>query len=200
MVPVHEQGKALSFTVVSKPRKRMVRLLIEDVNVVKRDRITRHVRLRGGAKQSLTLPAPLDAWHLRRTCDSTVEEIDKLLDNHTRAEIVAILNSKGLQTRTGMPFTADVVDRLIHGRKLRSRQTRLRPMWYLTLPEAAVALGSSTSEVRRCRNGGSLVGLRYGVSTNRHCTSPAIILRKVSQYETQVYRRYQWTHKTMISS
>ena len=39
----------------------MVRLLIEDVTVVKRDRITVHVRFRGGATQSLTIPAPLDA-------------------------------------------------------------------------------------------------------------------------------------------
>ncbi len=107
-------------------RKRMVRLLIEDVTVVKRDSIMLHVRFRGGATQSLAIPAPPDAWHRRRTSDSTVDEINKLLDNHTCAEIAGILNSKGLQTGTGMPFSADIVDRLIHGRKLRSRQTRLR--------------------------------------------------------------------------
>src|ERR1700758_223321 len=75
-------------------RKRMVRLLIEDVTVVKRDSITLHIRFRGGATQTLTIPTPLDAWHRRRTCDSTVEEIDNLLDDHTCAEIAAILNSK----------------------------------------------------------------------------------------------------------
>ena len=57
-------------------RKRMVRLLIEDVTVVKQDSITLHVRFRGGATHSLTIPAPLDAWHRRRTSDSIVEEID----------------------------------------------------------------------------------------------------------------------------
>jgi hypothetical protein len=104
----------------------MLRLLIEDVTVVKRESITLHVRFRGGATHSLTIPAPLDAWHRRRTSDSIVEEIDQLLDNHTCAEIAGILNSKRLQTGTGMPFTADLVDRLIQGRQLRSRQTRLR--------------------------------------------------------------------------
>jgi hypothetical protein len=44
-------------------------------------------------------------------------------------------------------ITAAVVDRLIHGRKLRSRQTRLREKGYLTLPEAAAAWGISNSEV-----------------------------------------------------
>jgi DNA invertase Pin-like site-specific DNA recombinase len=131
-------------------RKRMVRLLVEDVTVMKRDNIMLHVRFRGGATQSLTIPAPLDAWHRRRTCDSTIEQIDQLLDDHTCAEIADILNSKSLHTGTGMPFTADVVDRLIHGRKLRSRQTRLRqrdilrflkprPHWASAPPKSAVA-------------------------------------------------------------
>ncbi len=153
-------------------RKRMVRLLIEDVTVVKQDSITLQVRFRGGATQSLTIPAPLDAWHRRRTSDNTVEEIDKLLDEHTCAGIAAILNSKGLQTGTGMPFTAAVVDRLIHGRKLRSRQTRLRERGYLTLPEAAAAWGISTSEVCRRRSEGSLTGLLYGV--NKYLYEPPV--------------------------
>src|SRR5215471_5714464 len=134
----------------------MVRLLIDDVTVIKRNNITLHVRFRGGATLSLTIAAPLDAWHRRRTFDSTVEEIDKLLDDHTCAEIAGMLNSKGLQTGTGMPFTADAVDRLIHGRKLRTRQARLRERGYLTLPEAAAAWGICTAEVCRRRNEGSL--------------------------------------------
>jgi len=153
-------------------RKRMVRLLIEDVTVIKRDSIMLHVRFRGGATVSLTIPAPLDAWHRRRTSDSTVEQIEKLLDDHTCAEIAGILNSKGLQTGIGMTFTADVVDRLIHGCKLRSRQTRLRERGYLTLPEAATALGISTSEVCRRRNEGSLAGLSYGV--NKYLYEPPL--------------------------
>lgn len=168
-------------------RKRMVRLLIEDVTVVKQDNITLHVRFRGGATQSLTIPAPLDAWHQRRTSDSTVAEIDTLLDDHTCAEIAGILNSQGLQTGTGMPFTAAVVDQLIHGRKLRRRQTRLKERGYLTLPEAAAALGISTSQVCRRRNEGSLVGLPYGV--NKYLYEPPLArpcnnLAEVSQYET----------------
>ena len=131
---------------------------------MKRDNITLHVRFRGGAAQTLTIPAPLDAWHRRRTSDRTIEEIDQLLDDHTCAEIADILNSKSLHTGTGIPFTADVVDRLIHGRKLRTRQTRLREKGFLTLHETAAALGISTSEVCRRRKEGLLAGLRYGVN------------------------------------
>ena len=142
----------------------MARLLIEDVTVVKRDRITLHVRFRGGATQSITIPAPLDAWHRRRTADNVVQQIDTLLDDHTCTEIAGMLNRKGLKTGTGMPFTTANVDRLAHGRKLRSRQTRLRERGYLTLPEAAAAWGISAAEVCRRRHEGSLAGLPYGVN------------------------------------
>jgi Recombinase zinc beta ribbon domain/Recombinase len=153
-------------------RKRMIRLLIEDVTVVKRDSITLHVRFRGGATKSLTLPAPLDGWHRRRISDSIVVETDSLLDDHTCAEIAGILNSKGLPTGIGMPFTAGTVDRLVYGRKLRSRQTRLREKGYLTLPEAAAAFGISTAEVCRRRNAGSMMGLPYGV--NKYLYEPPV--------------------------
>ena len=52
-------------------RKRMVRLLIEDVTLIKERQITLHVRFRGGATQSLTLPRPLSAWELRMTPAAT---------------------------------------------------------------------------------------------------------------------------------
>ena len=115
---------------------------------------------------------PLDAWHRRRTADTTVEEIDRLLDDHNCAEIAAILNSNGLQTGTGLPFTATIVDALIHAHKLRSRKTRIRERGYLTLPEAAAALGISTSEVCRRRKEGSLTGLLYGV--NKYLYEPPL--------------------------
>ncbi len=162
------QSPALSH----RERKRMVGLLIEDVTVVKRASITLHVRFRAGVTQSLTIPAPLDAWHRRRTSNSTVEQIDKLLDDHTCESIAEILNTNGLQTGTGMPFPADAVDRLIHERRLRSRQTRLRERGYLTLPEVAAELGISASEVCRRRNKGTLAGLPYGV--NKYLYEPPL--------------------------
>ena len=48
-------------------RKRMVRLLLEDVTLTKGDEIHAGVRFRGGAIQSLTLPLAQPAWQLRQT-------------------------------------------------------------------------------------------------------------------------------------
>jgi hypothetical protein len=45
----------------ARERKRMVRLLIEDVTLSKREQITVAVRFKGGATRTLTLPPPQPA-------------------------------------------------------------------------------------------------------------------------------------------
>lgn len=60
-------------------RKRMVRLLIEDVTVVRDKKITVHIRFKGGTSKTLTLPLPLSAFMARKTKPEIVEEIDRLL-------------------------------------------------------------------------------------------------------------------------
>jgi hypothetical protein len=58
-------------------RKRMVRLILEDVTLIKRDQITMHVRFKGGATRSFTLPRPLRAHELRKTSEAVIREIDR---------------------------------------------------------------------------------------------------------------------------
>jgi hypothetical protein len=53
-------------SVEPRERKRMLRLLIEDVTLVKTDVITAHVRLRGGATRTLVLPRPLPIAQIRK--------------------------------------------------------------------------------------------------------------------------------------
>jgi DNA invertase Pin-like site-specific DNA recombinase len=75
-------------------RKRMVRLLLEDVTLLKGEQIHVHVRFKGGVLKSLSLPPPLSAPYLRKTRAVVVAEVDRLLNQHTDREIVAILNEK----------------------------------------------------------------------------------------------------------
>ncbi|MBV8900530.1 MAG: recombinase family protein, partial [Verrucomicrobia bacterium] len=76
-------------------RKRIVRLLLEDVTLVRRERIEVHLRFRGGVTQSLTLPLPQSAAQLRKTKPAVIAEIDRLLNTNTEREIAALLNEKG---------------------------------------------------------------------------------------------------------
>ncbi len=82
-------------------RKRMIRLLIEDVTVNRGDAITAHVRFRGGSTRTLTLPIPLRAWELKKTSSAVMDEVDTLLESHTPGRIATILNQNG--QRSGMP-------------------------------------------------------------------------------------------------
>ncbi len=43
-------------------RKRMIRLLVEDVTLRREEQITLHLRFRGGAVRTVTLPQPLRSW------------------------------------------------------------------------------------------------------------------------------------------
>jgi DNA invertase Pin-like site-specific DNA recombinase/G:T/U-mismatch repair DNA glycosylase len=93
-------------------RKRMVRLLLEDVTLVKGPSVTVHVRFRGGATRTLTLPLPLPAWALRKTSPEVVAEVDRLLDDYTEAQIARLLTERGFRSGTGQPIHATMVSRV----------------------------------------------------------------------------------------
>ena len=52
--------------------------------------ITAHLRFRGGATRTLTLPLPSPAWKLLRTSVEVVAEVDQLLDRYIHAEIAGL--------------------------------------------------------------------------------------------------------------
>jgi hypothetical protein len=90
-------------------RKRMVRLLIDDVTLIKTDHINAHIRLRGGQTHSITLPIPSQAWQARQTHPDTLAALDRLLQEHTDTEAAALLNAAGHRSGEGKPFTARIV-------------------------------------------------------------------------------------------
>jgi DNA invertase Pin-like site-specific DNA recombinase len=129
-------------------KKRMIRLLVEDVTLVKQEKVTMHVRFKGGSTRSLELPLPLLAIDMRKTNEAVVREIDRLLDTHTEGEIALILNEKGLRSGTGNSFTQIIVQRVRRAYHLTSRFNRLRALGLLTLEEMAKRLGVTTSTVK----------------------------------------------------
>ena len=141
-------------------RKRMVRLLIEDVTLVKTGQIHLHVRLRGGQTTSLTLPLPPNAWQLRQTDSDTLAEMDRLLDQHPDGETAQLLNSAGYRTSEGKPFTARRILCLRKGNNLPSYADRLRAKGLLTLPEIAERLGLHTATVKAWNHAGLLISHR----------------------------------------
>ncbi|MCG6919996.1 MAG: recombinase family protein [Acidobacteria bacterium] len=137
-------------------KKRMIRLLIDDVTLIRGDVITAHVRFKGGATRTLTLPLPLPAPDLRRTDPAVVERVDQLLDDHGEAEVVDLLNQEGLRTGTGLPFTRDRLHDLRCRNRLKSRYQRLRDRGLCTVGEMAEHLGTTATTIRRWHDAGLL--------------------------------------------
>jgi hypothetical protein len=143
-------------------RKRMVRLLLEDVTLLRDHReITLHLRFKGGAHKTLRLPVPPNAWQRRATCPEVVAETDRLLDYHADREVATLLNQGGWQSGEGRTFTRRIVARIRRNYGLKSRYTRLREAGLLTLHEMAQRLGISAPWVKIWRDHGLLKAQPY---------------------------------------
>lgn len=137
-------------------RKRMVRLMIEDVTLVKGDEITVQIRFQGGATKSLSLPRPLPSWEEWKTSAEVVEEIDRLLGEHTEGEIAEILNARGFVSGQGKGFHARRVRVIRRAYRLKSRYTRLREQGWLNLTELSKKLATHPTTLKKRRAAGVL--------------------------------------------
>jgi hypothetical protein len=142
-------------------RKRMTRLLIEDVTLSKGADILLQVRFKGGVTRELRLPLPLSAWRLRQTDEAVVAQIDALLERHTEGEIAVILNEQGYRSGSGKVFHLKIISKLRRAYGLKTRYERLREAGLLTKKEIATRLGVSVSTVDIWRTHGILRARRY---------------------------------------
>ena len=137
-------------------RKRMVRLLVEDVTLHKTDRIHLHVRFRGGQTTSLTVAIPPKAWQVRQTHPDTLATLDKLLDTHTDAQTAAALNAAGHRSGEGKAFTGRIVLEARRSNNLPSHAERLHANGLLTKIEIAARLGVHPSTIKAWTKAGIL--------------------------------------------
>jgi hypothetical protein len=142
-------------------RKRMVRLLLDDVTLIKGTSITVHVRFRGGATRTLTLPPPLPAWALRKTSPEVVAEVDRLLDDYTEKQIAHLLTERGFRSGTGKPINPMMVSRVRQRYGLTPRYQRLRARGLLTMAEIVRTFGICRATAKVWRRAGLLRGHPY---------------------------------------
>jgi len=140
----------------SRERKRMVRLVIEDVTLLKEKEVSLNVRFKGGAVRSFLIPRLRSSWEERKTSPEVVSQIDRLLEDHTEGEVAEILNEQGLMSGCGRSFDGRRVRVTRRLYKLRSRYTRLREVGFLKLEEAAKKLGICKGVVKERRAQGTL--------------------------------------------
>ena len=139
-----------------KDKKRMLRLMIEDVTLTKGDAVHADIRFVGGATRSLDLPPPKSCVVLRTTDAAVVQEIDKLVDTYTDKEIADLLNERGVRSVVTTPWTAARIGRLRHVYRLADRRTRLLAQGLLTPEDVATRYGVVVSTVHLWRRRGLL--------------------------------------------
>jgi hypothetical protein len=143
-------------------RKRIVALLIEDVTLVKADRIAIHVRFRGGKTTSLTIDKPKPIALIRKTLPEVVRAVDELLETCTDRQVAARLNELGHRNWKGQAFTLKKVELVRRAYHLKSRFERLRERGMLTGDELARQLGVCTTTVHEWGRAGLLKRHLYG--------------------------------------
>jgi len=138
----------------NRERKRMVRLLIEDITIRKGDQVRLDIRFRGGASKTLILPRPLSFCESHKQNPEMVAEMDRLLEDYNYADTARILNKKGFTTGDGLPLTSIAVGYVRKAYGLKSRFDRLRGRGLLTISEIAKACGVSIKTIGHWRQKG----------------------------------------------
>ena len=80
--------------------------------MLRSEQITLHVRFRGGATRTVTLPNPLRSWEAWMTDAEVVGKIDQLLNTQVFSEIAATLNRNGFRPGKGQRFTSRYIARI----------------------------------------------------------------------------------------
>lgn len=135
-------------------RKRMARLLLEDVTLRREQDCLVQLRFKGGATHELRLPLAKTAAQLRKTSPEVVARMDQLLDEHTETKVAQILNQEGWRSGQGHEFTTRLLRKVQASYKLKSHCDRLRANGWLTAEELAAALQYPPTTVKYWRSQG----------------------------------------------
>ena len=130
----------------------MLRLLIQDVTLLRREEIDINIRWRGGATSQLRVPVPPSAFDARRTCPSVLESIAAWAEQQTDEEIAARLNGEGMRTGAGQPFTYESVQRLRREKGIPGLKDHLRRAGMRSAEEITERTGIRESTLREWRS------------------------------------------------
>jgi hypothetical protein len=96
MVPYHfgarDFAESAEFSLNAKSsitceRKRIIRLLIEDITIRKGEQIQLDVRFRGGMSKTLMLPRPLSYCESHKQNPAMIADMDRLLDDYNYTDV-----------------------------------------------------------------------------------------------------------------
>ena len=148
-------------------RKRMARLLLEDVTLTRDTDVHLGIRMRGGTIHELRVPVDPPAYQKYATPQAVVDLIDELLHQHNDQEIATRLNDRDMKTGHGLPFTAARVRDIRRSHDLATLESRLRVRGWLTRGDMATKLNVNPSTVTSWSQHGLIAAKRC--NSTCHC-------------------------------
>lgn len=146
-----------------KEKKRLIRLLIEDVTAKNDDtgrKVILNIRFKAATSKTLVVDKKLHIYKIRKTSDKIIKKVDELTEDHIPSEIAAILNSQGYRLWNGGMYSQKSVKYIIRAYGLKRRYQRLREKGYITLREKMAELGVTRMEIMQMRKEGKVVFFR----------------------------------------
>src|SRR5712692_187461 len=144
----------------ARERKRILRLLIEDVTLVRDEVIRMSIRWKGGATTVIERPRPLAAPDLRRTPPEIVEEVRALATERTDGQIAHTLNQRWRRTGTGQAFTSVRVHFVRYTYDIKSYADHLQRAGWLTADQIAQTLQVHPTTAKKFAHAGILHAVR----------------------------------------
>jgi hypothetical protein len=142
-------------------RKRIIRLLLEDVTLIRQKQIIVHVRFKGGTTTTITLPGPKRVWENWKTPEELIVQIDFLLNDYTDSQIAEVLNERGQLSGKGKTFHSGIIGHIRRRYGLKSRYDRLRENGMIKPEEMAERLGLRPRTIKLQHRYGLLRGHVY---------------------------------------
>ena len=169
----------------ARQRKQMLRLLIQDVTLLRQEQIAISVRWKGGATSALCVPVPLNGFEARRTDPDVLKSIAAWAERHTDEEIAERLNREGMRTGTGQPFTYETVSRLRREKGIAGLKEYLHQAGMRTTEEIAQQSGLAESTLREWRKAGYLHAIRCDRKHWLHEVPTPQVLKRIAQAQGQ---------------
>lgn len=142
-----------------KDRKRMARYLIEDATLTRSEQsILIQIRYRGRTTQSVAIGAPLRSYETWTTDPNVVGIIDSAAETATAEDIAVLLNRQGFRSGKGMPFTRNIVKRIMYAYSIPNMKERHLNRGFIISGVKAASMGITASALMGMIRSGKFQG------------------------------------------
>lgn len=140
-------------------KKRIIRYLLEDVTLTKKEDVTLvQIRFKGGTSTEMEVPNTLPSYKTWQTSDEVLDFLRKEGMNYTYKELAGMLNQNGYRSGKGKFFEGRTVMTVMREYCIPTKKDKYLSLGYITTKEMAAKMGIDPSALRKKIETGSYHG------------------------------------------